>query len=177
MSEGKCFQITVEGSGELFQVVRDALDTQRLIKSNLFKIEGDAKARSLNDQAKAQQLISQFSVEKVLETSEKLKLTPAQASRIFDTLLLYLIDDKDQNMMTLYKGYYRRKLTEINAKKLIKKQVKKYIEFEGQLMDVNPEEMQSMPDEMCKYLSFGDGKLTLKSCRKNARNSPVQHPE
>ena len=54
MSEGKCFQITVEGSGELFQVVRDALDTQRLISSNLFKIEGEAKARSLNDQTKAQ---------------------------------------------------------------------------------------------------------------------------
>lgn len=152
MNESKCFQITVEGSGELFQVVRDALDTQRLIKSNLFTIEGEIKPRILRDQTKAQQLISQFSVEKVLETSQKLKLTPAQASRVFDTLLLYLIDDKDQSMMTLYKGYYRRKLTEINAKKLIKKQVKKYIEFEGQILDVNPEELQSMPDEMCKFI-------------------------
>ena len=91
-----------------------------------------------------------MNVEKVLETSEKLKLTPAQASRVFDTLLLYLINDKDQNMMTLFKGYYRRKLTEINAKKLLKKQTTKYIEFEGHMVDVNLEELQSMPDEMCK---------------------------
>ena len=80
-------------------------------------------------------------------------------------------------MMTLYKGYYRRKLTEINAKKLFKKQTNKFIEFEGEVIDVNPDELQSMPDEMCKALKLFLGSLTLGSCGKNAGDRGLQHPE
>lgn len=154
MSQDKCFRITVEGSGDSFQIIRDALDTQRLVESKLLAIGGDTKPCSLKDQTKLQQVIAQFNTAKLLEISEKLKLTPAQASRIFDTLLLYLIDDKDQGLMTLYKGYYRRKLGEINAKKLIKKHARKHIEFEGEILDVNLDELQSMPDELCKFLNL-----------------------
>jgi hypothetical protein len=107
----KCFQMTVEGPGELFQIVRDTLDTKRLIQSEIFFPAEEGKANSYTTSAQIQKLIGQFNLQKVLEVSQKLKITHAQASRIFDTLLLYLVNTSDHSLMTAFKGYFRLSFT------------------------------------------------------------------
>jgi hypothetical protein len=39
--------MTVEGPGDMFQIVRDALDTARLLDSEMFMPATDAKANSV----------------------------------------------------------------------------------------------------------------------------------
>lgn len=152
MRSKQCFQITVEGPGESFQIIRDALDTARLIKSEILIKSDIAKADSFTSQIQVQQLTSQFNLENIELVSDQLKITHAQASRIFDILLLYLIDDEDHNMMTAFKGYYKRKLNDQNSKKLIQKTPKKHIEFYGKIQEVNPNDFKSISDERCKFL-------------------------
>lgn len=135
----------------MFQIVRDALDTSRLIKSGIFLPVEEAKANSFTTQQQVQKLSGQFNKNKVLEVSQKLKITHAQASRIFDTLLLFLVNSSDYNLMTAFKGYFRRKLTEINQKKLIQKAPKKHIEFYGEMAEVNANDFKSITDERCKF--------------------------
>lgn len=125
--------MTVEGPGEMFQIIRDALDTTRLIKQEIFLPMSESKANSFKDQTQIQKLIANFNLQKVKEVSQLLKITHAQASRIFDTYLLFLIDSSDDSMITAYKGYYRRKLALQNQKKLIKNTPKKHIEFYGEM--------------------------------------------
>ena len=151
MQAEKCFQMTVEGPGEMFQVVRDALDTFRLIKSGVFLPAGESSANSFNDQTQIQRLVGQFNLEKAQEVSQKLKITVSQASRIFDLYLLYLTNNSDDKMLTAFKGYYKRKLARQNQKKLIVKTPKKHIEFLGEMQPVNPDDFKSISDEKCKF--------------------------
>jgi hypothetical protein len=58
MEKESCFQMTIEGPGEAFQVVRDVLDTSRLINSGLLTIETDARSNVFNDQIQVQKLVA-----------------------------------------------------------------------------------------------------------------------
>lgn len=90
---------------------------------------------------------TKFTKELLEKISNKNKITTKQANRLLDIVYLMAIDQDDDMQLTAYKGYLRRKLEDGAMKQLFKKVNKKFIEFFGEIEEIDYSQFNPAPQD------------------------------
>lgn len=129
----KCKEITVEGPGDEFQVVRNAIDLQDILEAGFFPEIQQLIGTRLDSGRRVFELSRKLTTEVIEVINHKLKLTKSQVSNCFDILLLMLIDynNKENMVYAAYFDYLKKKTRRLNSKDLFTKVNKKFFETFG----------------------------------------------
>lgn len=126
-----------------------------LFKNGFFKEEllKIAKSEKLEDIVEVRDFNLKLNDVDIGEISSKCKLKQAQVARAFDIIYLSSLNLNNDMHITAFHGYLRRKLEKSTRKQLFKKIKRKYVEFLGDVEEIDYSQFQPTPQDR-KYKIF-----------------------
>jgi len=132
-----CYEITVEDSGDEFQLLRDYCNVLACLNTGFFFWVLKYKNKSLTLQDYKLITLTQ---KEITDMKAKLKLSKLQITRVFEILKLALISDTNEDVLRKFRDDVKRRLYLLNRAEFLPFKNKKipYIEIDGERQMYTP---------------------------------------